>query len=143
MLYSTLSNTDTLMASPPKGTIPAYGSSRSTGGVFRGRALGNAINIGDAAEVWEEMDIFREGLGQKQVKGKIHFYISTSIHLMSTSPSPFSSPTSLISANVKPFKMLLVVDLETIHPFDVSLVVELETIHRFDASLLSFLVNIY
>ena len=76
MLYSTLSNTDTLMASPPKGTIPAYGSSCSTGGVFRGRALGNAINIGDAAEVWEEMDIFREGLAQKQVKGKIHFYIS-------------------------------------------------------------------
>ena len=45
------------MASPPKGTIPAYGSSCSTGGVFRGRAVGNAINIGDAAEVWEEMDI--------------------------------------------------------------------------------------
>ena len=76
MLYSTLSNADTLMASPSKGTIPAYGSSRSTGGVLRRRALGNAINTGDAAEVWEEMDVFREGLAQKQVKGKIHFYIS-------------------------------------------------------------------
>ena len=76
ILYSTFSNTDTVMASPPKGTIPAYGSSWSTGGVFRGRAVGNAINIGDAAEVWEEMDIFREGLDQKPVKGKIHFYIS-------------------------------------------------------------------
>ena len=43
----------------------------STGGVFQGRALGNAINIGDAAEVWEEMDVFREGLGQKQVKGNM------------------------------------------------------------------------
>ena len=28
------------------------------------------------AEVWEEMDIFREGLAQKPVKGKIHFYNS-------------------------------------------------------------------
>jgi len=64
------------MASPLKGTIPAYGSSRSTGGVFQGRAVGNAINIGDAVEVWEEMDVFREGLAQKPVKGKIHFYIS-------------------------------------------------------------------
>ena len=39
ILYSTFSNTDTVMASPPKGTIPAYGSSHSTGGVFRGRAV--------------------------------------------------------------------------------------------------------
>ena len=76
IFYSTFSNTDTVMASPPKGTIPAYGSSRSTGGVFRGRAVGNAINMGDAVEVWEDMDVFREGLAQKPVKGKIHFYIS-------------------------------------------------------------------
>jgi hypothetical protein len=64
------------MASPPKGGIPAYGSSRSTGGIFRGKALGNAINIGDANEVWEGMDVFTEGLAQKPTKGKIHFYIS-------------------------------------------------------------------
>ena len=64
------------MASPPKGTIPAYGSSCLIGGVFRRRALGNVINIGDAVEVWEEMDIFREGLGQKQPKGKFDFYTS-------------------------------------------------------------------
>ena len=117
------------MASPPKGTIPAYGSSRSTGGVFQGRALGNAINIGDAAEVWEEMDVFREGLAQKQAKGKIHFYISTlNPPDVDITKSSFL-PTSLISASVKPFKMLLIVDLETIHPFDVS--------------LLNFLVNVY
>ena len=76
ILYSIISNTDTVMASPPKGTILAYRSSGLTGGVFWGRAWGNAINIGNPAEVWEEMDVFREGLGQKQVKGKIHFYIS-------------------------------------------------------------------
>jgi hypothetical protein len=64
------------IASPPKGVVPAFGSSRSTGGVFRGRALGNAMNIGDANEVWEEMDIFTKGLAQKPIKGKIHFYIS-------------------------------------------------------------------
>ena len=51
-------------------------SSCLTGGVFWGRALGNAINIGDAVAIWEEMDIFREGLAQKPVKGKIHLYIS-------------------------------------------------------------------
>ncbi|EDR13063.1 uncharacterized protein LACBIDRAFT_322483 [Laccaria bicolor S238N-H82] len=67
---------DTVMASPPKGTIPAYGSSCSTGGVFLGKALGNAIKISDAVKVWEEMDVSREGLAQKPVKGKIHFYIS-------------------------------------------------------------------
>jgi hypothetical protein len=65
------------MASPPKGGVPAYGSSRSTGGVFRGKALGNAMNIGDANEIWEGMDIFTEGLAQKPIKGKIHFYISS------------------------------------------------------------------
>ena len=75
ILYSTFSNTDTVMG-PPKETIPAYGSSCSTGGVFQGRAVGNAINIGNAVEVWEEMDVFREGLAQKPVKGKIHFCIS-------------------------------------------------------------------
>ena len=55
ILYSTFSNTDTVMASPPEGTIPAYGPSCLTGGVFWGRALGNAINIGDAVAVWEEI----------------------------------------------------------------------------------------
>jgi len=64
------------MASPPKGGVPAYGSSCSTGGVFQGKALGDAMNIGDANEVWEEMDIFTEGLAQKPIKGKVHFYIS-------------------------------------------------------------------
>ena len=54
----------------------AYGSSCSTGGVFQGRAEGNAINIGGAVEVREGMDVFREGPVQKPVKGKIHFYIS-------------------------------------------------------------------
>jgi hypothetical protein len=64
------------MASLPKGGIPAYGSSHSTGRMFRGKALGNAINIGDANEVWEGMDVFTEGLAQKPTKGKIHFYVS-------------------------------------------------------------------
>jgi hypothetical protein len=64
------------MASPPKEKIPAYGSSRSTGGVFRGKAQGNTFNMGDANEVWGDMNVFTEGLAQKPVKGKIHFYIS-------------------------------------------------------------------
>ena len=50
-----------------------------TGGIFWGRAVGNAINIGDAVAIWEEMDVFREGLAQKPVKGKIHLYISNSV----------------------------------------------------------------
>jgi hypothetical protein len=32
---------------PPERSVPANGSSRSAGGVLRGRALGNAPNIGD------------------------------------------------------------------------------------------------
>lgn len=32
---------------PPEQQEPANGSSRSTGGILRGRALGNAFNIGD------------------------------------------------------------------------------------------------
>ena len=107
----------------------AYGSSCSTGGVFQGRAEGNAINIGDAVEVWEDMDVFREGPVQKPVKAKSTSTSPISIHLISTSPSLLLSPMSPISANVKSFKMLLVVDPETIHPFDVS--------------LLDFLGNIY
>jgi hypothetical protein len=38
------------MDSPPK-AVPAYRSSHSTGGVFRGHALGNTFNIGNAAAV--------------------------------------------------------------------------------------------
>ena len=107
----------------------AYGSSCSTGGVFQERAEGNAINIGDAVEVWEDMDVFREGPVQKPVKGKSTSTSPISIHLISTSPSLLLSPMSPISANVKSFKMLLVVDPETIHPFSVR--------------LLNFLVSIY
>ena len=35
---------------PPEREPPANGSSRSTGGILRGRALGNAPNIGDLFE---------------------------------------------------------------------------------------------
>jgi hypothetical protein len=87
------------MASPPKGGIPAYGSLRSTGGMFRGKALGHAINIGDANEVWEGMDVFTE---------RSISISQTLIHPMSTSPSHPSLPMFMISISVKPFKMLLV-----------------------------------
>lgn len=35
---------------PPKTPVPANGSSRSTGGILRGRALGNSFNIGDSVD---------------------------------------------------------------------------------------------
>jgi hypothetical protein len=63
---------DVLMHSPPKEPIPAYGSSRSTGGSARGRALGNIFNIADAGEVWSDFN-YPDG---EPTKGKIYLYIS-------------------------------------------------------------------
>ena len=59
------------MYSPPKEPIPAYGSSRSTGGFLRGCALGNTFNIADAEQVWGEVN-----QSDEPVKGKIYLYIS-------------------------------------------------------------------
>ena len=64
------------MASPPKMKIPAYGSSRSTGGVIGGKAHGNTFNIGDANAVWEDMDVFSDHPAEKPVHGKIQTYVS-------------------------------------------------------------------
>jgi hypothetical protein len=63
------------MASPEK-FIPAYGSSRSTGGVFRGHAQGNTFNMADANDVWADINAYSDNLGQKAEKGKIYLYIS-------------------------------------------------------------------
>jgi hypothetical protein len=60
------------MYSPPKELIPAYGSSRSTGGTFRGRAVGNTFNIADVGQVWGDNDR-PDG---EPTKGKIYLYIS-------------------------------------------------------------------
>jgi hypothetical protein len=64
------------MASPPKTKIPAYGSSRSTGGVIRGKAQGNTFNMGDADAIWDEMDMFASNPVEKPVPGKIHTFVS-------------------------------------------------------------------
>ncbi|KAF8902630.1 hypothetical protein CPB84DRAFT_1846274 [Gymnopilus junonius] len=45
-------NEDIVMRSPPKQHIPAYGASRSTGGILHGRASGNVFNMADANQVW-------------------------------------------------------------------------------------------
>ena len=60
------------MHSPPKEPIPAYGSSRSTGGTLRGRAVGNTFNIADAGQVWGDVNC----LDGEPTKGKIFVYIS-------------------------------------------------------------------
>ena len=64
------------MASPPKMKIPAYGLSRSTGGVIGGKAHGNTFNMGDANAVWEDMDVFSDHPAEKTVHGKIRAYVS-------------------------------------------------------------------
>lgn len=43
--------TDVHMGSPP----PLHGASRTTGGVFRGRAQGNVLNIADAEKHTEDI----------------------------------------------------------------------------------------
>ena len=60
------------MASPKK-SIPAYGSSRSTGGVFRGHAQGNTFNMADANDVWNDINSYDNKPAEK---GKIYIYIS-------------------------------------------------------------------
>ena len=58
------------MHSPPKEHIPAYGSSRSKGGIFRGRAVGNTLNIADMGRTSvDDPD-------EEPTKGKIYLYIS-------------------------------------------------------------------
>lgn len=64
------------MASPPKMKIPAYSSSRSTGGVIRGKAHGNTFNMGDADAVWDNINMFSDNPAEKPVPGKIHTYVS-------------------------------------------------------------------
>jgi len=60
------------MHSPPKDLIPAYGSSRTTGGTLRGRAVGNTFNIADVGQVWSDYNYPDE----EPTKGKIYLYIS-------------------------------------------------------------------
>ena len=60
------------MDSPPKERIPAHGSSRSTGGILRGHAVGNTLNIADVQQACEDID----DLEGEPSKGKIYLYIS-------------------------------------------------------------------
>jgi hypothetical protein len=55
------------MASPKK-SIPAYGSSRSTGGIFWGHAQGNTFNMADANDVWNDINPYDNKPAEK---GKI------------------------------------------------------------------------
>jgi hypothetical protein len=64
------------MHSPPKDSIPAYGSSRSTQGILRGRAYGNTFNMGDVEDVWGDINRYNNHPDGEPTKGKIHLYIS-------------------------------------------------------------------
>jgi hypothetical protein len=91
---------DILMASP-KENILAHGSSRSTGGVFRGRPQGNTFNMADANDVWDDMNIYADNPLEKPKKGKIHFYI------LDLNPSEVDMAQSSFTAtihNVKNFQ---------------------------------------
>ncbi|KIM42941.1 hypothetical protein M413DRAFT_49656, partial [Hebeloma cylindrosporum] len=65
---------DITMASPEK-SIPAYGSSRSIGGVFRGPAQGNTFNMADADNIWQDINRYTDR-AENPEKGKIFLYIS-------------------------------------------------------------------
>ncbi|KAF8872971.1 hypothetical protein CPB84DRAFT_1854215 [Gymnopilus junonius] len=60
------------MRSPAK-PIAAQGSSHSTGGTLRGKAIGGAINIADAPTIWNEIHVPAR---LPPVKGKIYVYLS-------------------------------------------------------------------
>ena len=68
---------DVTMRSPPKNSVPAYGSSRSTQGVLRGRAVGNTFNMGDVEAVWDDINKFDNHPDGESKKGKIYIYLST------------------------------------------------------------------
>lgn len=56
---------DTLMASPPHSPPRLQGASRMTGGILRGRALGNVYNFGDRMDVDSQ---------HGKIMGKVHIY---------------------------------------------------------------------
>ena len=64
------------MHSPPKDSIPANGSSRSTQGIFRGGAAGNTFNMGDVKAVWDDINKYNNYPDGEPKKGKIYLYIS-------------------------------------------------------------------
>ena len=67
---------DVTMHSPPKDSIPAYGSSRPTQGVLRGRASGNVFNMGDVNAIWHDINKYDDHPDGEIKKGKIYLYIS-------------------------------------------------------------------
>jgi hypothetical protein len=77
------------MTSPP--TSPSRNlqrASRISGGIIRGRALGNTFNLADAADLEMDMDL------TISVPGKVYIYESV------------SDPTNLDPINVKPRRIL-------------------------------------
>lgn len=63
------------MTSPTR-KIPAHGSSCSTGGILRARAAGNHFNMGDASEVWDNINMYEGDPSEPCEKGKIYLYLS-------------------------------------------------------------------
>ncbi|KAG6914447.1 hypothetical protein DXG01_017230, partial [Tephrocybe rancida] len=78
-----LNNEDIKMASPPGSPVQLQGASRISGGIFRGRAVGNVFNYADLK------DLQSTALGP--VKGKVHLFVSNNDPAMllpsGTSPS--------------------------------------------------------
>lgn len=72
-------NVDIQMHSPPH-SPPPYGSSRSTGGILRGRAVGNALNAADYQH--QSKDIFHLVMGKVLVYGSMDHPANLSVHNM-------------------------------------------------------------
>ena len=75
-------NLDVHMQSPPRTPLMLYGSSRTTGGFLRGRALGNVLNAADLGGISEDILHPRPG--------KVFVYYST------------GDPANLTIQNMKP-----------------------------------------
>jgi hypothetical protein len=75
-------NLDVHMQSPPHTPLMLYGSSRTTGGFLRGRALGNVLNAADLGGISEDILHPRPG--------KVFVYYST------------GDPANLTIQNMKP-----------------------------------------
>jgi hypothetical protein len=79
---------DITMASPPPASPPPEGSSRATGGVLRGRAVGNVFNLPDAQDTL--------GTALVPAKGTVRLYPD-----LSHNPS-YSKPIITLKTEAKP-----------------------------------------
>lgn len=76
------------MASPPNSPHNLQGASRTTGGIFRGRALGNVFNHADAFDIMDYGKLDQKGIVQVYTSHTDSKPLMTMKHTMTTTLAP-------------------------------------------------------